>query len=98
MSKKRVKKGTRIRVGGTLTGTAGPLAAQTVLLQARTLKGKSSAFKTVSTLTTGADGKYAGALRVGASTQYRVVFKAAGDAGLTQQPAVELARVRVTRR
>jgi hypothetical protein len=62
VSKKRVKTGTTIRVGGTITGAAGPLADQKVLLQARKSSVKGSAFKTVSTLTTGADGKYGRAL------------------------------------
>jgi hypothetical protein len=98
VSKKSVKKGTRVRIGGTLAGAAGPLASRKILLQARTAKTKGSAFKTVSTLTTGADGKYGRFLRPRASTQYRVVFKAAGDIALQQDPAVKLAGVRVTRR
>jgi len=95
LSKKRVKKGTRIRVGGTLAGAAGPLAGQKVVLQART--GSKAGYRTVSTLTTREDGRYGRTLKVRKSTQYRVVWKAGGDLGLLQRPAVKLAEVRVRR-
>ena len=95
VSKKRVKKGTRVRLGGTLSGAAGPLAGQKVLLQARTSTKKG--FKTVSTLTTREDGKYGRTLKVRSSVQYRVVWKAEGDLGLLQRPAVKLVNVMVRR-
>jgi hypothetical protein len=95
LSKKRVKKGTRIRVGGTLSGVAGPLAGQKVLLQARTSSSKP--YVTVSTLTTKEDGRYGRTLKVRKATLYRVVWKAEGALGQQQQPAVKLAKVSLRR-
>ena len=93
VSHKKVKKGARVRVGGSLAGIAGPLAGQKVLLQSRTSAKKP--FKTVSTLTTGDDGTFGRTLKVRVSTKYRVVWKAEGELGLSQRPAVKLASVRV---
>ena len=93
VSHRKVKKGARVRVGGSLSGAAGPLAGQKVLLQARTSAKKR--FKTVSTLTTREDGSFGRTLKVRKSTKYRVVWRAEGDLGLLQRPAVKLAAVKV---
>ena len=95
VSDRRVKKGARVRVGGTLTGATGPLAGQKVTLQARS--SAKAQYKTVSTLTTKADGTCGRLLKPRTSTQYRLIYRAAGDMGLQQRPAVALTRVRVTR-
>ena len=95
-SKKRIARGARVRIGGVLGGATGPLAAQRIVLQARATTAKT--FKSVVTLRTRADGSYARWLRPKVSTQYRVLFKAAGDIALQQKPAVATASVRVTRR
>ena len=96
VSPRRIKKGSHVRLGGTLTGAAGPLAGQKVTLQRRT--SARAAFKTVSTLTTGADGGFGRSLKPAKSTDYRLIWRAGGDLGSSQQPAVALLKVSVRRK
>lgn len=95
LSDKRIKKGARIRLSGTLMGASGALAGQKVAVQART--SSKAAYRTVSTLTTKADGSFGRLLRPRTSTQYRLLFTAPGDTGLAQKPAVKLLKVTVRR-
>lgn len=95
VSDRRIKKGERITVGGSLSGVSGALGGQKVTLQGRT--SSKAAYKTISTFTTKADGTFGRSLKPRTSTQYRLIYAARGDAGLTQQPAVKLLRVKVTR-
>ena len=96
VSPKRVKKGARTRLSGTLTGASGALAGQRITVQART--SSKAAYKTVATPTTRSDGGFSLSLKPAKSTQYRVIWRAAGGIGSTQQPAVTLVKVTVRRR
>jgi hypothetical protein len=96
LSQRSIKRGARIRLSGSLTGAAGPLAGQKVMVQSRT--SSKAAYKTLSTVTTNADGTFVRQLRPKTSTEYRLIYGAAGDSGLTQGPAVKQLKVKVTRR
>ena len=93
---RRVRRGARVTLRGSLRGAGGAaLAAETVLLQRRT--SASAPYRTVARLTTRDDGRFSRTLRPRSTTQYRLVWTAAGAAA-AQQPAVKLLKVRVRRR
>ena len=96
VSPKRVGKGARVRLGGTLAGASAPLAGQKVVVQADT--GRRHAFKTVATLTTKTDGSFGRSFKVKQTTRYRLMWRAAGEIGKTQKPAVAVVQATVKRK
>ena len=89
-----VKKRGKVVLAGALLSGGQPQASQPVTLQAQTQGSKR--FKTVATLTTGADGAFTTTVKPVKTTVYRAVWKSAGSTStLVISPASATARVRV---
>lgn len=86
--KKATLKGT-LQVGGS------GLASQSVLIQARKVKG--GFFKKVAVVKTGADGRFSRVVKPRASTEYRAVWRPAGAYIVQQRPAIVTVKLRVRR-
>ena len=86
--KKATLKGT-LQAGGTA------LASQSVLIQARKLKGGS--FKKVAVVTTDADGRFSRVVKPRVGTEYRAVWRPSGAYVAQQRPAVVTVKLRVSK-
>jgi hypothetical protein len=78
---------------GSLRAAGRALAAQKVLVEARTLKG--GTFKKVAVVKTGADGRFSRVVKPRVGTEYRAVWRPAGAYVVLQRPAVDTVKLRV---
>jgi len=88
-----VKAHKKATLKGSLRAAGKALAAQKVLIEARTLKG--GTFKKVAVVKTGADGRFSRVVQPRVGTEYRAVWRPAGACVVQQRPAVDTVKLRV---
>ncbi len=88
-----VKAHKKATLKGSLRAAGKALAAQKVLIEARTLKG--GTFKKVAVVKTGADGRFSRVVKPRVGTEYRAVWRPTGAYVVQQRPAVDTVKLRV---
>jgi len=89
----KVKPHKKATLKGTLQAGGIALASQSVLIQARKLKG--GPFKKVALVTTGADGGFSRVVKPRVGTEYRAVWLPTGAYVVQQRPAIVTVKLRV---